>query len=145
MAVVADILMEKGGYVYAVDPLTTVVDATQLMNRHRIGALVVQEGGHVVGIFTERDVLTRVVAERRDPERTFVEQVMTSDVAVCYTDTPVEDVAAVMKAQRIRHLPVLDQQDVMIGLISLGDINAYRVRHVEAEVQYLHEYIQGRA
>ena len=153
MAYVADLLThKKSSRVYTISPTATVLAATQLMNRHKIGALVVVADhssdaagcDHVEGMFTERDVLTRLVAEKRDPAGTLVEEIMTTDVAFCRSDTPLEEVSAVMHDRRIRHLPVCDSGGELKGLISIGDLNAWNARGQEVTIQYLHEYIHGR-
>jgi CBS domain-containing protein len=153
MASVADVLALKGPRVYSIHPSTTILDATRLMNRHKIGSLVVTEGpmhtednqcAHVVGMFTERDVLTRVVAQQRDPAATFVGEVMTSEIAFCRPDDDLDVVAAMMRERRIRHMPVCDGEGELLGLISIGDLNAWRAQGQEVEITYLHEYIYGR-
>jgi CBS domain-containing protein len=139
--------------VYAVAPTATVLDATRVMNRHKIGALVVTlttrafhtaDCDRVAGIITERDVLTRLVGEQRDPTRTLVEEIMTADVAFCRPDTELEEVAAVMRERRIRHLPVCDSDGQLRGLISIGDLNAWHAQGQEVAIHFLHEYIHGR-
>lgn len=156
MAQVADILAKKGSSVYVVSPVSTVLAATQLMNRQHVGALVVVAQGvgmeegragdfeRVLGIFTERDVLTRVVAGQLDPGTTLVEEVMTKNVAYCQVEMDLEDVSAVMQQRRIRHLPVCDGEGKLLGLVSIGDVNAWHTRGKEIEISYLHEYIHGR-
>jgi CBS domain-containing protein len=152
MATVADVLANKGGRVVCIGPAVSVLEATQRMNAHKIGALVVTaEGGGrggcdgVVGMFTERDVLSRVVAAQRDPASTLVEEVMSTDVAFVRPDTDIDEVAAVMKERRVRHLPVCDGQGELRGLISQGDVNAWHIDGQAAAIEYLHEYIHGRA
>jgi CBS domain-containing protein len=148
MATIADILAKKGSRVYCADPTATVLKATQLMNRHKIGALVVTTGdtdcARVVGMFTERDVLTRIVGEQRDPSDTFVEEVMSTNVAFCRPDTEIDEVGAIMRERRIRHLPVCDESGELRGLISIGDINAWHADGQATVIYHLHEYIHGR-
>ena len=79
-----------------------------LMNEHKIGSLLVMSGGRLVGIITERDLLQRVVSQRRDPTTTPVHDVMSDEVACCRPETTVDEARGVMKNRRIRHLPVLD-------------------------------------
>ncbi len=155
MGQVSDVLAGKSNRVVCVRPAASVLQATELMNRHRIGALVVTWGARelddapscnrVVGMFTERDVLTRVVGMQRDPGTTSVEDVMTADVAFCRPDAELADVAAIMQKHRIRHLPVCDAGGELVGLISIGDLNAWHVRGLDAELHYLHDYIHGRS
>lgn len=145
MAHVYDILAEKGHEVHSVDESTTVLDATRLMNRHRIGALLVMRGESLAGMFTERDVLTRVVGEHKDPAATPVGQAMTRQVLCCAPDTSILDARSVMRNKRIRHLPVVGQDGKIVGLISIGDLNAWSLADGEATIHYMSEYIYGRA
>jgi CBS domain-containing protein len=145
MAHVSDILSQKGGDVYTVARGVSVLDATHRMNAHSIGAVVVtDERGHVDGIFTERDVLRRVVGKQRDAESTTVAQVMTTEVVCCSAKMEVEDVRALMTQRRIRHLPVVDDDGKLVGLVSIGDINAHFANSHEVQLQHLREYISGR-
>ena len=144
MAQVRELLERKGGHVLTIGPTASVIQAALLMNEHRVGSLVVVEDGRVVGMFTERDVLQRVVAGRRDPEGTRVSEVMTSSVVCCPPETTVDEVRGVMRDRRIRHLPVVDADGRLLGLISIGDLNAQLQAAQEHTVVMLTEYIQGR-
>jgi CBS domain-containing protein len=137
------ILHKKGADVATVDRKTTVLEAAKTMNQRRIGAVVVTDGDRVVGIFTERDILNRIVAAGKDPKTTRVEEVMTSPMACCRRDTPLADCKAVMSQKRIRHLPVVEDGK-LFGLISAGDIVAGEVADQQATIEYLHEYLYGR-
>jgi len=131
--------------VHTIGCAATVIDATKLMNQKKIGALpVVNDKGRVAGMFTERDVLRRVVAQQRDPLTTRVRDVMTSPVAVCTVEHGIDEVRSMMRNKRIRHLPVVDGEQRLIGMISIGDLNAYLLRNGQIENQYMHEYIHGR-
>lgn len=123
---------------------TIVLEATQRMNKERLGSLVVTEGEHIIGMLTERDVLRRVVAEQRLPADTLVSEVMTREVLCCAPGTPVEDASRVMKDHRVRHLPVCTDDGTLLGLISIGDLNAYHASDNEAEIGFLHDYLYGR-
>jgi len=145
MSKVSDILASKQGPVVTIGENQSVLDATRIMNQHKIGALVVTDGdGRVVGMFTERDVLRRVVAEQQDPAATVIAVVMTSEVIVCEADMPLEDCRQLMRNRRIRHLPVVDAQGKLKGMISIGDLNAQVANNNEIQIKYLHEYIHGR-
>ena len=145
MAVVNDILAQKGSrVVVTVAKGETVLRAAQVMNEHRIGALVVLEGDQIAGMFTERDVLRRVVGEERAPAATRVEEVMTAEVACCTPQTPVEEARAAMKNQRIRHLPVVDGDGRLRGLVSIGYLNAFESASKEETIFWLNEYLYGR-
>src|SRR5438309_6177913 len=108
MPTVRDILAKKGSDVITVAPKETVLHAAELMNERGIGRLVVAEGARPVGIFTERDILPRVVAQRRDPTTTRVAGAITSPGVACAPDTSVEGCAAMMTAKHIRHLPAVE-------------------------------------
>ena len=142
MATVQTVLDHKGGQVVTIGVAELVLAAATLMNERAIGGLVVMDGGRVAGMFTERDILRRVVAARRDPARTTVGEVMTSPVAYCRRDTRLEECRAVMTERRIRHLPVVDEHGVC-GIVTIGDLMAHEVTDREATIQYLNEYIFG--
>jgi len=137
---VQDILARKGSDVISVKPGETVLKAAELMSERGIGGLVVTEGGRLVGIFTERDILRRVVAPRRDPATTKVADVMTTPVTACAPDTPVDDCAAMMTGKRIRHLPVVSERG-LAGVITIGDVLAFQVREQQATIDYMHHFM----
>ncbi len=142
MSTVQMVLARKGGEVVTIGVADTVLTAATLMNERAIGGLVVLDGGKVSGIFTERDILRRVVAKRRDPASTLVRDVMTTPVAFCRQETTLEECRAVMTEKRIRHLPVVDARGVC-GIVTIGDLMAHDVTDREATIQYLNEYIFG--
>jgi len=145
MSMVSEILAHKGPSVHAVQETTSVVDAATVMNQHRIGAVVVKREQKLVGIFTERDILMRVVAARRDPAATLVRDVMTRQLMCCRPDTPVEEVQVVMRNRRIRHLPVVSHDQELLGMISIGDLNAWHLNGQEQTIHSLKEYLYGSA
>jgi CBS domain-containing protein len=144
MATVKDILAGKSRHVHCIGPDASVLEAALLMNQHKIGSLVVIDEGFVVGIITERDLLQRVVAQRRDPALASVQEVMTAEVVCCRPHTTVEEARGVMKNRRVRHLPVVDEARHLSGLISIGDLNAYEAHDHEFTIHVLQEYIYGR-
>ena len=139
MDMVRDLLARKGTDIVAVAPGTTVLEAARLMNGRGTGSVLVLEGKKVVGIFTERDVLRRVVAEQRDPSTTAVREVMTTSLITCMPETPVEECAGVMTQRRIRHLPVLGP-DGLCGLVTSGDVLAFQFAEQEATLKHLSNY-----
>jgi CBS domain-containing protein len=145
MPSVRDILASKGTTVHCVPASSTVLDATRVMNAEKIGAVVVMDGAGVAGIFTERDVLRRVVAEQQPPAELSVEQVMTRDVVCCQPETDIDEASRIMRDRRIRHLPVCDDEGKLLGIISIGDLNAFHASSQEAEIHFLHDYVFGRA
>ena len=144
MTTVMELLATKGSKVLWTSKDTTVLQAALLMNEHRVGSLVVEEDDHIVGMFTERDVLVRVVGEHRDPATTTVAEVMTTEVACCRPETTIAEARAAMKNRRIRHLPVIDDDGHVHGLISIGDLNAHQANSQEQTIYLLQEYLYGR-
>ena len=141
MPTVKDILDRKQQQqVVATSEGATVQEAAALMNQHRIGAVVVSAGEKVVGIFSERDILCRVVAERRDPAETHVKDVMTTPVACCHSTTDIAECRSVMTDKHIRHMPVVDDNRLM-GVVSSGDILALEHHQQQQTIEYLHEYL----
>ena len=146
MATAHDILARKGFSVFVVPAQATVRDAVDRMNQLKVGAVGVTDDGdgHLSGMFTERDVLRRVVGENRDPSVTLVAEVMTEEVVCCGPDTDLDEISAIMKARRIRHVPVCDGDGDVLGMISMGDVNAVHASSQEAQITYLNEYLYGR-
>ena len=143
MPTMLDLLGRKGAQVFTTTPRSSVREAAGVMNHHSVGALVVLEGEQLAGIFTERDVLRRVVAEGRDPSLTRVEHVMTRNVATIRPEADVDAAREVFMQKRIRHLPVVDETGRLLGLVSIGDVNAWMLDGQALELHYLHEYIAG--
>jgi CBS domain-containing protein len=144
MATVMAILANKGPQVLTIGPDATVLQAALLMNEHEVGALVVTAGEGIAGMFTERDVLRRVVGEQRDPTATRVGDVMTVEVACCTPETTIDEARGAMKNRRIRHLPVANAGR-LCGLVSIGDLNAYQMTSQEHTIHLMHEYLYGRS
>ncbi len=135
------LLRRKGGQVFSVSPDVSVLDAVNEMNRHRVGAVVVLSGGAIAGIFTERDVLLRVLGVR-DPRVTLVSEVMTREVITVDPGATVEEVASIFTERRCRHLPVVDHGR-LAGMISIGDISRWVAANDHAEAESLKGYIAG--
>ena len=145
MPTVREVLSSKGSVVYSTSPDATVLEAVERMNDHKIGALVVMDGEDVVGMFTERDVHRRVVGDEKNPATTKVGQVMKSKVVCCDTDADLDEVATLMRTRRIRHVPVCNGDGKLMGMVSIGDLNAMHTSTQEATIHFLNEYIYGRA
>ena len=119
----------------------TVREAVRLMAEHGIGGLpVLSEDGTVAGIFTERDLLRRVVALDLDPASTTVDLVMTHPVVVGSPSTPLDECATVMTERRFRHLPIIDG-DRLIGMVTVGDVLALRSAEQEVTIAELNRYV----
>jgi len=142
MARVQAILDKKGREVITVAAHQTALDAARLMNERGIGGLVVTDHDRLLGIFTERDILRRIVAAGRNPSATPIRDVMTTPVACCRPETTLDECRSVMTAKRIRHLPVVDD-DGLQGIVTSGDVLAYRVEEHEDTIRYLESYVFG--
>jgi CBS domain-containing protein len=144
MPMVADILADKGTRILTVTSSSSVLEAVRRMNQQRVGALVVVDEQHrLVGMFTERDVL-RLVGALQDVSSIMIRDVMTREVITVTHETDVEEVSEMMRQRRVRHLPVLSERGDLIGLVSIGDINAFHVTHQARQLQGLNDYIHGR-
>ena len=139
---IRDILRRKGEDVYSVGPLATVIDAVNTMNDHQVGSVLVCEGGDPVGVFSERDVLVRVVAAHRDPRQTLVRVVMTTRLYTASPDDTLLEVMRLMTDRRCRHVPVMEGER-LIGLVSIGDLTKATQYNLRQEVRELSSYIGG--
>ena len=144
MPTVRDVLSRKGTKVQSIETTATVLEATRQMNQHKIGALVVMNAGDIVGMFTERDVLSRVVAAQQSPGDMLIADAMTADVICISPNEDLDDVSRIMKDRKIRHIPVLDEDGDLMGLISMGDVNAFHASDQQQTIHFLNEYIYGR-
>lgn len=134
-------LLQSGGVLVYTSPVTTVAEAARRMAQHNIGSmLVIEHGRRLVGIFTERDLLQRVVVKNKDPETTKIGNVMTRDVIVVASDTPRDEVRQMMEKHHIRHIPVSDGHQIL-GVISLRDVLRFENAEKEFEIEQLREYI----
>lgn len=141
MATVQDLLDRKGTDVYSIGPLASVLDAAQLMNLRGVGGLLVLgEEGELLGVFTERDILRRVVAAGLDAARTRVGDVATRDVITCRPSTSLDECEAIMSSRRVRHLPVVGA-DGLHGIVTSGDVLAHRVAESTATIEYMNSYM----
>jgi signal-transduction protein with cAMP-binding, CBS, and nucleotidyltransferase domain len=142
MDTIRSILEEKGYEVHAVAPDATVLEAVDKMCAARIGALLVATPNATLGIVSERDIMARVILERRDPAQTRVERVMTRAVACVHVDDHFHEAMAVMTERCCRHLPVVAEGRI-VGMISIGDLVRRASREQEFEIRLLTEYVRG--
>ena len=139
----SSILHKKGTVVHQVRVDASVFDALSVMNAVHVGCVVVVDDGALCGVFTERDVLVRVVGESRDPRATPVREVMNREVYVATPQTTLGEALHLMVNLRFRHLPVLGEDGALLGLVSSGDITAWLATHLGAKVHELECYIHG--
>lgn len=138
---VSQILTTKGNDVYSIAPDASVADLVADLHRHGVGALLVRgAAGDLVGIVSERDVV-RAMASNSGAVEATVASLMTTEVVTVSYDAAVADVMRLMTERRFRHLPVLDEEGTLIGLVSIGDVVKNRIDELEAEREALVEYI----
>ncbi|HEY2484867.1 MAG TPA: CBS domain-containing protein [Candidatus Binataceae bacterium] len=142
-AKVSDVLRHKGDRVVTLMPQQTVAAAVQLLTKNRIGAApVVDEGGRVVGIVSERDIIRGMSEDAGALLALPVDQLMTREVKTCVPEDRLVDLMRVMTLQRIRHLPVV-HSGALCGIVSIGDVVKQRLEEVQSEVEDLHRYIRS--
>ena len=135
-----DILVHSKVGVIHIDADCNVFEAAKKMRDHKVGALMVVEKDTLSGIFTERDLMIRVIAEGHDPKKVKVSEYMTSSVATASPETSISEAANLMSQSRIRHLPVI-QDGKLYGLVSSGDILAWKLSDQEITSRHLENYI----
>lgn len=139
---VRDILKSKGKEVYSISPNKTVYDAIAKMDQLDIGALVVLNDQSLQGIISERDYRSKVILKGRTSKQTKVGEIMTGEVyCVAPTDTA-EMCMSLMTEKKIRHLPVVDNNNV-IGVVSIGDLVKAIISKQKVEISHMRNYIQG--
>lgn len=120
---------------------TSVEQAVKVMLRNRIGAVIVLEGAELVGIFSERDILDKIILARRNPATTLVSEVMTSPVLTVPGNAEDAEAAGTMTEHHIRHLPILDEKKKVVGMVSLRGVMEERIADLEHEVNALEAYL----
>jgi len=142
MKTVRGVLRAKGTEIWTVRPDDSVFDALQLMADKSVGALLVTEGGAVVGIFSERDYARKVILVGRASKDTPVRDIMTTKVAYATPDHSLEECLALMTDKRIRHLPVMDD-DELLGVVSIGDLVKGIIDEQQFLIEQLERYVSG--
>ncbi len=140
MATVKQLLQGKGHDIWSIGPEASVYDAIVLMAEKEVGALVVLEGSSLVGVLSERDYARKVVLQGRSSKGTKINEIMTSRVAYARPEQTVEECMALMTDKRIRHLPVMDG-DEMLGVISIGDLVKAIIEEQQHVIEQLEQYI----
>ena len=139
---VSQILEQKGGTVVSVGRDAPVREAIRLMAEHHIGAVLVMDGGKLLGIASERDYARRVVLQGRSSSDTAVQQIMSSPVVCVGPMESVSECMGIMTDRHIRHLPVVDDGQV-VGIVSIGDLVKEVIEEQKQEINYLQQYISG--
>jgi CBS domain-containing protein len=140
---VSDVLKGKAGTLLTITSDASVYDMVKQMVDANVGSLLVTVGGRIEGIVTERDYLRRVTLEGRTDKETPVSEIMTSPLIVVTPDTPVDECMAIMTDRRIRHMPVVEDSEV-VALVSIGDLVKFQSQQQDFKIQYLTDYITAR-
>ena len=139
---IADVLRGKGTGVATVAPSVTVAELVATLASYNVGALPVVDGGELVGIVSERDVVRQLHAAGASLLERRVSDIMTAGVTTCAPGDQVADLAKIMTAGRFRHLPVLEN-GALVGIVSIGDLVKARIDLLESEREQLQHYIAG--
>ena len=142
MPTVRNVLDHKGFEVHHIHPDASVLDAITIMAERQIGALVVLDGGNLVGIITERDYARKIALKGRTSPGTPVREIMSARVIFVRLDQTVEECMAVMTAKAVRHLPVLEREK-LVGIVSIGDLVKSIIADQQFTIEQLEHYIQG--
>ena len=141
---IVTMLRSKGEFVATVPPTATVRELLGVLAEHRIGAVVVSADDSIAGIVSERDVVRRLGDDAAALLDGPVSAIMTADVVTCTPQTAVEDLARTMTERRIRHVPVVDDDGALVGIVSIGDVVKSRISELESERDDLVGYIGTR-
>ena len=143
MKLVQHLLDSKGRTIISVAANASVFDAIKLMADKAVGSLLVMDGAELKGIVTERDYARKVIIKGRSSETTRVSEIMTSDVCTVVSTDTVNNCMTVMSSRKIRHLPVVDDGEV-VGMISIGDLVQAIITDQQEEIEHLEHYISGQ-
>jgi CBS domain-containing protein len=135
------VLDHKGGRIWYVTPETSVYEALEIMDREDIGALLVMSSHRLLGVFSERDYSRKVILKGKASKATLVGEIM-SGTPVLDPDRSVDECMRLMTEFRIRHLPVMENE-IVIGVVSIGDLVNWTIHRQEEQIQHLHHYIAG--
>lgn len=140
---VKEILGKKASSIITLTTDKTLLDASKLLTEHNIGALVIVDNKHSpVGILSERDIIRKLAADSIKALDMQIEDAMTKDIIIGFLDDDLSDVSSTMTNKRIRHLPIMENQE-LVGMISIGDIVKSQLDHAEYEAHTLRQYITG--
>ena len=142
MKLVQHLLAAKGSDIISIQPDASVLDAIKLMAEKGIGSLVVTEGGALKGIVTERDYARKVIIKGRASDSTAISEIMTADVITASSNQSVNQCMAIMTEKKCRHLPVVDDGE-LVGMISIGDLVQAIIEDQAEEIEQLEHYISG--
>lgn len=141
--IVRDILSKKGSDIYHTSPEASVFEAIKKMADHNIGALLVLSDKRLVGILSERDYRNKVILKGRTSKETLVQEIMTTNVLHVSPNASIEECMTIMTEKKFRHLPVVQNDQEIVGVISIGDLVKTIIDKQKVEIRYLRGYISG--
>ena len=139
---ISSILVNKTSALWSVAPEATVFEAIKLMAEKNIGSLLVMSGGKLAGMFTERDYTRKIALQGKTSKETHVREIISRDVITVTPDDSVEECMRLMTEKRIRHLPVVEDANV-VGIVSIGDLVNWIISTQNAHIEQMEEYISG--
>ncbi len=142
MQSVNQLLDQKGHELFAVRSDDVVFDAIKMMADQRVGALLVMEEGQLKGVVSERDYARKVILNGKSSRSTHVGEIMTSEVITVSPHQSVDDCLKIMTGYKIRHLPVVEDNDV-VGVLSIGDLVKSKLEDQQRQIESLEQYIAG--
>jgi CBS domain-containing protein len=140
---VSMVLRQKGSTIFSVPCGASVYSAIEMMADRHVGALLVIDDGHLVGIVSERDYARKIILQGKSSKDTFVREIMTPSPITIQCDTSVEDAMRAMTENHIRHLPVIDSAGHVAGVLSIGDLVNWIVTSQDEAIAHLERYIAG--
>ena len=139
---ISSLLHHKSSVLWSIPPEATVFEAIKLMAEKNIGALLVLSEGKLVGLFTERDYARKIVLQGKSSKDTRVREIFTGVVITVKPQDSVEDCMKLMTEHRVRHLPVVDKENV-VGIVSIGDLVNWTISAQDAQIAQMEQYIAG--
>ena len=137
------LLRQKGREIFSIPSDASVYSGIEMMAEKRVGALLVIDDGHLVGIVSERDYARKVILQGKSSKDTFIREIMTPSPITIDCDTSVDEAMRVMTENRIRHLPVIDSEGHVAGVLSIGDLVKWIVTSQDEAIAHLEHYIAG--
>ena len=142
---ISNILKQKGEQIWSIAPNATVYDALAIMADKEIGSLLVTEGDKLVGLLSERDYARKIILRGRSSKETRVDEIMISTPITIVPDCSVDEAMRIMTENRVRHLPVIGNNESVLGIVSIGDLVKWIISSHQETIEQLQSYIAGNS
>lgn len=142
MKTLRQLIESKNRPIVSISPEQTVLRALEIMAQHDVGALLVLDGDRLAGVFSERDYARKVILQGKASKQTKVSEVMTDRVICVAPETRIEECMAIMTDKHVRHLPILDSDEKVIGIVSIGDVVKEVINQQQFIINQLENYIK---